>query len=239
MSAEQTSFIHIADRHPSVRELPATEQPINRLRDYGPGSLSTIEILACILQTPDALHQATNLLVRFGTLAGIVKATESQLKEIPGVGPVLAARVKAACELGQRFALESTDPHMQIRSPGDAAVILLPEMSMLEREHFVVVFLDTRNRILSHKTLYTGTINSSIVRIGEVFQEAIRRNVTSIIVAHNHPSGDPNPSPEDVSLTRRLVEAGKLIEVDVLDHLVIGNQKYISMRERGLGFESV
>jgi len=133
---------------------------------------------------------------------------------------------------------EAPEERFQIRAPQDAANILIPLIGHQEQEHFVVLYLDTRNRVTDREVLYKGSLNTSLVRIAEVFRGAIRRNCAAIIVAHNHPSGDPGPSPEDISLTRRLVEAGKLVEVDVLDHVVVGQNRFVSLRERGLGFEN-
>ncbi len=133
---------------------------------------------------------------------------------------------------------ESPEERWQIRAPSDAAHILMPKLSFQQQEHFAILYLDTRNRVSDQEVLYVGSLNTSLVRVAEVFRGAVRRNCAALIVAHNHPSGDPNPSPEDVSLTRRLVDAGKLLEVDVLDHLVIGHNRYVSLRERSLGFES-
>ena len=138
---------------------------------------------------------------------------------------------------GVKHGLPGPGRARQVRTPADVATLLLSEMSMLEREVFAVVILDTRNRVLRHQTLYQGSLNQSQVRVAEVFQEAIRRNAAAIIVAHNHPSGDPSPSPEDIAVTRDLVSAGKLLGIDVLDHLVIGRARWVSLRERGLGFE--
>ena len=234
----QTTFLDASKCHPKVRELPSREQPLNRLREVGPSAVSTTELLACLLQTPDAVRQAEELLTRFHTLADLSRAFEREIKQVEGLGSAQAARLKAAFELGRRLMGEALEEHLQVRAPSDAAAYLLPKLSMLEREHFVVVVLDTRNRILHDEVLYTGTLNASIVRVSEVFIPAMQRNCASIIVAHNHPSGDPTPSPEDIALTRRIVEAGKLLEIELLDHLVIGHNRYLSMRERGLGFES-
>ncbi len=124
-----------------------------------------------------------------------------------------------------------------VRSPADVAQLLLAEMSHLEQEHFRVVFLDTRNQVLGTETIYIGSLNSSHIRVAEVFRDAIKRNCAAIIVAHNHPSGDPSPSPEDVSVTRELASAGELLDIELLDHLIIGQQRFVSLRERGLGFD--
>jgi len=222
---------------PMVRELPARERPVNRLREAGPTALSTTELLACLLQTGHALEQAQGLLVTLGGLDGLLRADEHALREVAGVGPSQAARLLAALELGRRAVAEEGDDHWQIRAPSDAGHILVPMIGRQERECFVVLFLDTRNRVIDQEVLYQGTINTSLVRTAEVFRAAVRRNCTSIIVAHNHPSGSVDPSPEDVALTRRLVEAGKLMEVAVLDHVIVGATRYRSMREAGLGFE--
>jgi DNA repair protein RadC len=222
---------------PQVKDLPDREQPVNRLRDAGPTALSTSELLACLLQTPSALHQAQELLARFEGLPGLVRASEDELTGIDGVGPAGAARIKAALECGRRLNLSAREDRPQVRSPSDLTVLLMPEMTHLEREHFVVVCLDTRNNVLHKETLYVGSLNATHVRVAEVFQEPIRRNAAAIIVAHNHPSGDPSPSPEDISLTKQLIEAGELLGIEVLDHLVIGNQQFVSLRERGLAFE--
>jgi DNA repair protein RadC len=225
--------------HYRIADLPERERPVNRLREAGPLTVSNAELLACILQTGDALHQANALLTGLGGLDGLARAESCMFTEIPGIGAALAARVLAAIELGRRIAAGTADERVQIRAPQDVWRMVAPLIEHQEQEHFLVLFLDTRNRVVDHEVLYKGTLNSSLVRIGEVFRGAIRRHCAAIIVAHNHPSGDPAPSPEDVTLTRQLVAAGKLVEVDMLDHVVVGRGRFISLRERGMGFEGV
>jgi DNA repair protein RadC len=133
--------------------------------------------------------------------------------------------------------LVAPDDRFTVRSPKDVAQLLMAEMAHLEQEHFRVLFLDTRNRLMGIETVYVGSLNASHIRVGEVFRDAVRRNCAAIIVVHNHPSGDPAPSPEDVAVTRQLVQAGTLLDIEVLDHLIVGQQRYVSLRERGLGFE--
>ena len=138
--------------------------------------------------------------------------------------------------MGRRLTLESPEERPAINSPADAAALVQYEMSALEQEHLRVILLDRRNRVLESVEVYKGSVNSSQVRVGEVFKEAIRKNASAVIVIHNHPSGDPTPSPDDVAVTRAIVQAGKLLDVEVLDHLIIGQGKWISLKERGLGF---
>jgi DNA repair protein RadC len=237
----QLSFIDTVPREdpyrPRVRDLPTRERPINRLLRAGPTALSTTEVLACLIQTPDALNQAQQLLARFEGLPGLVRASETEITEVDGLGPAGAARIKAALECGRRLNLSAREDRPKVRSPSDLAVILLPEMSHLEREHFLVVCLDTRNSVLHKQTLYVGSLNATHIRVAEVFREAIKHNAAAIIVAHNHPSGDPSPSPEDVEVTRQIRQAGELLSIELLDHLVIGDQRFVSLRERALGFD--
>jgi DNA repair protein RadC len=199
-------------------------------------ALSVRELLACLLQTPNALEQAAHLLCRFETLAGLASAAEAEITEVDGIGPAAAARLKAALELGRRLVLEGYEEKFAIRCPADVAQMLMAEIARQEQEHFVVVLLDTRNRVISQRTVYIGSLNSSHIRVGEVFRDAVRQNAAGVIVAHNHPSGDPTPSPEDVEVTRQLRAAGDLMDIELLDHLVIGHNRFISLRERGLGF---
>jgi DNA repair protein RadC len=153
-----------------------------------------------------------------------------------GLGPAKVTQLKAALELGRRLLVESPGERPQVRSPADAANLVLSEMGLLEQEQLRVMLLDTKNRVLETKTIYVGSLNTSLIRVGELFREAVRANCASIIVLHNHPSGDPTPSPEDVAVTRQIVQAGQLLDVEVLDHLVIGRQRFVSLKERGLGF---
>jgi len=173
----------------------------------------------------------------FGRLSGLVKATEQEITTIDGIGPASAARIKAALELSARIMYESLEDKFVVRSPADVAQLLMAEMSHLEQEHFKVLMLDTRNRLLADKTLYIGSLNASHIRVCEVFRDAIRRNAAAIIVVHNHPSGDPTPSPEDVEATRQILAGGLLVDIDLLDHLIIGKNRFVSLRERGIGFE--
>jgi DNA repair protein RadC len=225
----------------TVKDIPEAERPRERMRRAGPAALSSSELLAIILRVGVAgesvIALATRLLSKYQGLGGLSRAEFSQLAKEHGMGPAKTAQLLAALELGRRLMAEPPNEHLQIRAPGDAGVLLLPMLGHQVQEHFVVLYLDTRNRVVDQETLYIGSLNTSLVRIGEVFRGAVRRHCNSIIVAHNHPSGDPSPSPEDVTLTRRLIEAGKLLEVEVLDHLVVGQTRFVSLRERGLGFE--
>jgi DNA repair protein RadC len=226
--------------NPTIKELPSGERPRERLLDFGEGALSTTELLAIILRT-GAQHEnvvrfAERLLIRFGGLPGLARANTTELTNEKGLGPAKVAQLKASLELGRRLLAESHDERVQVRSPADAANMVMSEMSLLEQEELRVMLLDTKNRVLATEALYKGSLNTSLIRVGELFRYAIRANCNSLIVVHNHPSGDPSPSPEDVAVTKQMVEAGKLLDVEVLDHLIIGGQRFVSLKERGLGF---
>lgn len=226
--------------HPTIMELPSKERPRERLLHYGESALSNAELLAIILRvgTPDAnvILVAQDLLSKFGGWAGLARANTAELTAIRGVGTAKVAQLKAALEIGRRLLVESPDERPQIRSPADAANLVMSEMGLLEQEHLRTMLLDTKNRVIDTTTVYQGSLNTSLIRVGELFREAIRANCASLIVLHNHPSGDPTPSPEDVAVTRQIVQAGTLLDVEVLDHLVIGRQRFVSLKERGLGF---
>ncbi|MCJ7548629.1 MAG: DNA repair protein RadC [Anaerolineae bacterium] len=226
----------------TVKEMPPEERPRERMARAGAQALSSTELLAIILRVgvggENVLSMAQRILASFGGLGGLSRADFSQLTAERGVGPAKATQILAALELGRRLMAESPEERWQIRAPSDAAHILMPVIGHQEQEHFVVLYLDTRNRVTDRETLYKGSLNTSLVRTAEVFRGAVRRNCAAVIVAHNHPSGDPNPSPEDVALTRRLVDAGKLLEIPVLDHVIIGENRYVSLRERALGFDT-
>ena len=221
----------------TLRELPEAERPITRLHHLGPGALSTTELLAILLGNPHQLHDASGLLATYEDLVGVARAPLAELQRQPGVGAATAARIKAALELGTRLTVERNQPQ-QVRSPADAAALLMPEMSLLEQEQLRIILLDTKNQVVAIPTLYVGSVNTTMIRVGELFREAIRRQCTSIIIVHNHPSSDPTPSPEDVAVTRQAVEAGKLLDIEIMDHIVIGGSpgRYVSLKERGLGF---
>jgi DNA repair protein RadC len=227
---------------PTIKDLPTGDRPRERLVRDGATALSTSELLAIIFRVgvngENVLAVSNRLLAKYGGLNGLARAPFSDLQEEHGMGEAKVATLKAAFELGRRLAIASPDDRVQVRSPADAANLLMGEMSMLEQEHLRVVLLDTRNRVLSIPTIYMGSLNTSVIRVGEVFREAIRRNAAALIVAHNHPSGDPTPSPEDVSVTRNIIQAGQLLDIEVLDHVVIGQQRFVSLKERGLAFNS-
>jgi DNA repair protein RadC len=232
----------ISSYYVRIKELPASEQPRERLRDYGPSALSDAELLAILLRTGlqgmNVVQLAQKLLLDHGGWIGLQRLSFEELTKIHGLGEAKAAQVKAALEIGRRLVLTQPEQRPQISSPADVAALLMLEMAHLDQEHLRVVLLNTKNHVLRIETVYIGTINSSAVRVGEVFKVALRANAAAIIVVHNHPSGDPTPSPEDVAVTRQLVEAGKLLGVDLLDHLVIGQGRWVSLRERRLGFSS-
>jgi DNA repair protein RadC len=222
-----------------IRDLSENDRPRERLEKLGAQSLSDPELLAILLRVgvrgENAVQVGQRLLFEFHNLSGIQRASFEELCNQPGIGPAKAAQIKAAIELGRRLSLDPQE-RPSIHSPADAGAIVQYEMSALEQEELWVMHLDTRNHLINIDKLYRGSLDSSMVRIGEVFKGVIRRNLASIIVLHNHPSGDPTPSPDDVALTRAIVSAGKLLDIQVLDHLVVGGGRFISMKERGLGF---
>jgi DNA repair protein RadC len=225
-----------------LRELPEPDQPRTRIRALGGTALSDVELLAILIgggiEGLSAIDIAQRLLADCKSWTGIQKLSFEQLAERRGMGQAKAAQIKAGLEIGRRLLLHDPDQRVQIRSPTDAAQLMMIEMSQLDQEHLRTICLDTKNRVLKIQTVYVGSLNSSIVRVGEVFKEALRLNSAAVIVVHNHPSGDPSPSSEDVAVTKQIVEAGTVLEIEVLDHLVIGHGRFVSMRERGLGFSA-
>jgi DNA repair protein RadC len=223
-----------------IRDLHESERPRERLAALGPEALSSAELIAILLHVgvtgESAVQVGQRLLNKFKGLKGLHRAPFTELTDQHGLGEAKASQIKAAIELGRRLTLGSPDERPSINSPADAASLVQYEMSALEQEHLRVMLLDRRNRVIETVEIYKGSVNSSQVRVGELFKEAIRKNASAMIVIHNHPSGDPAPSPDDVAVTRAIVQAGKLLDVDVLDHLVIGHGRWVSLKERGLGF---
>jgi DNA repair protein RadC len=223
-----------------ITDLAADERPRERLASLGPQALSSAELLAILLRVgvsgENAVQVGQRLLHDLGGLGGLQRVPFAELCDQRGLGEAKAAQIKAAIELGRRLTLESPEERPSVNSPADAAALVQYEMAGLEQEHLRALLLDARNRVLEIAEIYRGSVNSSQIHIGEVFKPAIRRGATAVIVIHNHPSGNPAPSPDDVAVTRALVQAGKLLDVEVLDHLVIGQGKFVSLKERGLGF---
>lgn len=226
---------------PMIRDLPVDLRPRERLAYAGAGALNTAELLAIILRVggrgENVIRMAERLLTQFGGLAGLAQASFDELRQQHGMGEAKATQIKAALELGRRLLVAAPQERLQVRSPSDVASLLMAEMGLLEQEHLRTVLLDTKNHVQRVTTVYAGSLNAAVVRVGEVFREAVRANSASIIVVHNHPSGDPTPSPEDVRVTEMIVEAGRLLDIEVLDHLIVGHNRYVSMKERGLGFK--
>jgi DNA repair protein RadC len=230
----------MVEYHLRIRELPAYERPRERLKESGPASLSNSELLAIILRTGTAsenvLGLAARVLTRFGGLAGLARASFGELCAERGVGQAKAAQLKAALELGQRLVSTQPEERAVVRSPQDIANLLMAEMGLLEQEQLRVVLLNTKNQVISMPEIYRGSVSTSLIRTSEVFREAVRENCPAIIVVHNHPSGDPDPSPEDIEVTQRIVETGKVLDIEVLDRMIIGQQRYVSLKEWGVGF---
>lgn len=223
-----------------IMDLDEAERPRERLAKLGPQALSNAELLAILLRVgvpgENAVQVGQRLLQDLDGLPGLHRAALEEVCSQHGIGPAKAAQIKAAIELGRRLAVQTPEERPAIHSPAEAAELVRYEMGALEQEHLRVMLLDTRNRVLDTVEVYIGSLNSSQVRVGELFKPAIRRGAAAVIVVHNHPSGDPTPSPDDVAVTRAIVQAGKLLDIDVLDHLVIGRGRFVSLKERGLGF---
>jgi DNA repair protein RadC len=221
-----------------IRELPSSERPRERLRDLGAHALTTSELLAIILRTGyakrDVLSLAQSLLHDHGGLGGLARMSFSDLVNEPGIGEAKAAELQALFQLALRLGALAPEERPYIRSPQDVHGLIGAEMALFDQEHLRVLLINTRNQVLAIREVYIGNVNSAFVRPAEVLREAVRQNAPSIIVVHNHPSGDPAPSPDDIVLTRQLVQAGDLLSIEVLDHVIIGDRRYSSLKSLGL-----
>jgi DNA repair protein RadC len=225
----------------AIRELPADERPRERLALRGVAGLSSAELIGLIWGSGSrgrsAVDLAADALARHDGLTGLARATDGELDALPGIGTAKAAQLTAAFELGRRLMADWPTAHWTIRAPRDVADRLILQMGRLEREELRVVLLNTKNVVLRVVTVYQGNVSSSLVRIGELFRDAVRLNASGLILVHNHPSGDPTPSPDDLHLTAEALAAGRLLDIDVLDHLVVGHDAWVSLRDRGVSFD--
>ncbi|MCF6092705.1 DNA repair protein RadC [Microaerobacter geothermalis] len=220
-----------------IRDVPVEERPRERLMEKGPEALSNAELIAILLRTgsnnQSAISLAQQILEEREGLRGLAEMSFHDLTQWKGVGPAKAVQVVAGIELGKRLAKALPESRYTIRSPHDAAQYMMDELRFAQQEHFVVLFLNTKNQVIGKKIVFIGSLNASIVHPREVFREAIRRSSASLICLHNHPSGDPTPSREDIQVTKRLKEAGEIMGIELLDHIVIGDGNFISLKEKG------
>lgn len=220
-----------------MKELSLDDRPREKLLGHGAASLGDNELVALVLgqgtRGGDALHVANALLATCGGVHGLARCTAAELTRVAGVGRARAAQVVAAVELGRRTLVRAPHARLRLANPREAAGYLLPRFGARPVEQFGLVLLDSKHRVTQTKVLVSGTLNSSIVEPREVFREAALGSAAAIVVFHNHPSGDPTPSPEDVELTRRLAAAGALMGIDLVDHLVLGDVRYYSFKEMG------
>ncbi len=223
-----------------IRDMPQGERPRERLRELGPGHLSNSELIAILLRTgsegENVLNLATRLLSDFNGLAGMARVSYGELCSIRGISDAKACQLLAALELGRRLVSLHPEDRAVIRSPRDVFNLLGAEMGFLDQEHLRLLLLNTKNEVVGTRGIYVGNVNSSVVRVAEVLRPAIRENVPSIIIVHNHPSGDPTPSPEDILVTRHIRTSAEMMDIQLLDHIIIGNSRFSSLKEKGLGF---
>lgn len=222
----------------TIREMPEEERPRERLAKYGAEVLSNAELLAIILRNgtrnDSALSLANKLLSSGSGIRYLYESSFEELKGIKGIGTAKASQIKASLELGKRLRSFRGGSNLYIKSPEDAVEIVMEDMRYLKKECLRVILLNVKNMVLSIKDVSIGSINTSIVHPREIFVEAIKCSSASIIMCHNHPSGDPTPSDEDINVTKRVFEAGKIIGIDLLDHIIIGDGRYISLKEKSI-----
>ncbi len=219
----------------------STERPRERLAVHGAAALSVVELIGVLwgsgIQGTSAIDAASDALRRHESLIGLARATDVELEAVPGVGPVRAAQLAVAFELGRRVVADWPAGRWTVRSPRDVGERLVPLMGYLEREELRVVLLNTRNVVIRLVTVYQGNVSSSLVRIAELFRDAVRLNASGLILAHNHPSGDTTPSPDDLRLTAEALAAGRLLDIQLLDHLIVAGDGFVSLRDRGIAFD--
>ena len=229
----------VEERKYTIKELPKSERPREKLFNHGAGSLSNAELIAVIIRTGYMEDTALDLAGRILSLheSGIAYLSDisyEELTEVKGIGSCKAAQILAVMEIGKRINRRGSHDKIKVTSPDILANLLMDEMRFLFKEHFKVALLDTKNQIIGIEEISVGTLNASIVHPRDVFKVAIKRNCNSIILVHNHPSGDVEPSNEDINITRRLVDAGNLLGVSILDHIIIGDDKYLSFKQKNI-----
>ena len=222
-----------------VNDIPLNERPVEKLLQFGVESLSNEELLAILLRTgtkgENVIALSKRLLIELDGLDGLLNVSFEEASKIKGIKKVKACQIIAMIEMFNRFrTLKSQKENLKISSPKDVSTLLINEMSNFKQEVFKLILLNTKNIIIGTKDVFKGTLNSSIVHPREVFKEAVQRGSANIIVCHNHPSGDPNPSKEDIDITLRLKECGNIMGIGLLDHIIIGNNKYVSLKEKGI-----
>jgi len=220
-----------------IRDVHEADRPRERLIRQGAASLSNQELIAILLRTgtkqESVLHLANRVLTYFEQLHELKTATIEEMTAVKGIGVAKGVQLLAAIELGRRLSQQQTDGKFTVRSPKDAATYLMADMTSLKQENFVVLFMNVKNQVLHRQTIFIGSLNASIVHPREIFREAVKRSAASIICAHNHPSGNPAPSPEDIEVTKRLQDAGQIMGIELLDHVIIGDHQFISLKEKG------
>lgn len=221
--------------------MPLADRPRERLAAHGPQTLSGVELLSLVWGSgragASAVDLATDVLARHGGLSELARANELELAATPGIGPARAGQLIAAFELGRRAAAERPIGRWAVRAPRDVADRLMPQMALLEREELRVLLLNAKNVVLRQSTVYQGNVSAAVVRVAELFRDAVRAHACGVIVVHNHPSGDPEPSADDLHLTAEAIAAGRLLDIPLLDHLVLGQHSYVSLRDRGVAFD--
>jgi DNA repair protein RadC len=222
----------------TVRDLPRPERPRERLQKFGPEALSAQELLALVIgrgiPKKSVMNIAQELLARFGNVKAIGQATIGELSQIKGIGLAKAAQIKASFELGRREELEPELKNFDIKDPESVVKAIRASIKDKAKEHFKLILLNPRNKIIGISTISIGTLNASLVHPREVFKDAITHSAASVVLAHNHPSGDPEPSEDDIKITKKLVESGKILGIEVIDHIIIGKNNFCSFKERGL-----
>ena len=223
-----------------IRDLPQMDRPRERLKELGARALSNAELVAILMRTgtegQSVLELSHHIMASRGGLPGLARISYGELCGYHGVSDAKACQLLSAFELGRRMVSLSPEDRAVVRSPQDVANLLSAEMSLLDQEHLRVILISTKGEVQGVHEVYVGNVNASIVRVSEVFKPAVRENCPSIIVVHNHPSGDPTPSPEDVMITRQIAVGGDMLDIEVLDHIVIGDRAHVSLRSKGLGF---
>ncbi len=220
-----------------IRDVPLRERPRERLLQEGAQALTNQEILAILLRSgtkqESVLELAQHVLAKFDGILLLKEAAIEELCSIKGIGEAKAVELLAAIELGKRIHSMQPEERYVIRSPEDVSNYVMEDMRFLQQEHFDCLYLNTKNQVLHRKTIFIGSLNASICHPREIFKEALRRSAASVICLHNHPSGDPSPSREDIEMTKRLAESGKMIGIELLDHIIIGDRKFVSLKEQG------